>query len=326
MKALMRVSDANRAEWLEKKKTTIGASEIASVAGLNKYCSPLKLWMEKTGKLEPEPENDAMFIGKHAESLVASVFERKNPDAGAVYPAQILCAHDEYEWATATPDFWLLPFDCEISKNNLWELPGAKILETKMQRSTALQFWENEKIPDSYAFQMLWQMGVTGLQTAYIASLIGGFDFRSVKLDFNPELFQKLIEIASRFRDFVQKDLPPVAGPGDAKLVEGLRGAEARADSIRLQDSEALKLAASWQVAKERKALLQEEMDRWDSEQKFAQNNLLLMMGNAAEARIEGFENGILKKIKITAKEISRAAHEVKASKYTRFDLKVVEE
>ena len=43
-----------REEWLAQRLTGLGASECATVLGLNPFQSPFQLWAEKTGVAEPE--------------------------------------------------------------------------------------------------------------------------------------------------------------------------------------------------------------------------------------------------------------------------------
>lgn len=49
------------AENIENRKKGIGASECAIVLGLCKYKSPYELWLEKTGRKEPEDISHLCF-------------------------------------------------------------------------------------------------------------------------------------------------------------------------------------------------------------------------------------------------------------------------
>lgn len=42
-KKLFHTKDMSRKEWLMVRKLGIGGSEAASIAGLNKWCSPLRV-------------------------------------------------------------------------------------------------------------------------------------------------------------------------------------------------------------------------------------------------------------------------------------------
>lgn len=47
---LVSTKDMERNQWLEWRKKGIGGSDVAAIAGLNKYKSPVGVWLEKTGR------------------------------------------------------------------------------------------------------------------------------------------------------------------------------------------------------------------------------------------------------------------------------------
>ena len=57
----------------------IGGSDAAAVVGLSRWKSPIELWAEKTGQVEPEDVSDKMAVrvGKKLESAVAEFFEEE---------------------------------------------------------------------------------------------------------------------------------------------------------------------------------------------------------------------------------------------------------
>ena len=42
------------ADWLELRKLGIGGSDASVVCGINRYKSPVELWLDKTGQLPPQ--------------------------------------------------------------------------------------------------------------------------------------------------------------------------------------------------------------------------------------------------------------------------------
>ena len=48
------------ADWLELRRQGIGGSEASVVCGINRYKSPVELWMEKTNQM-PSPEDEAFM-------------------------------------------------------------------------------------------------------------------------------------------------------------------------------------------------------------------------------------------------------------------------
>ena len=64
------------AQWVEARKSGIGGSDVASIMGLNKYSSPLEVWMEKTGRAETPDISDKppVYWGVILEDVVADEF------------------------------------------------------------------------------------------------------------------------------------------------------------------------------------------------------------------------------------------------------------
>jgi Phage-related protein, predicted endonuclease len=46
---LVSTKDMSKDEWLQWRKRGIGGSDASIVCGLNRYKSPVELWMEKRG-------------------------------------------------------------------------------------------------------------------------------------------------------------------------------------------------------------------------------------------------------------------------------------
>ena len=62
-------------EWLEHRRRSVGGSDAAAIVGLNGWASPYSVWAEKTGRLPPKEDNEAMRQGRDLEGYVASRWE-----------------------------------------------------------------------------------------------------------------------------------------------------------------------------------------------------------------------------------------------------------
>ena len=51
------------ADWLEYRKQGIGGSDASVVCGINRYKSPVELWLDKTGQLPPQEAGEAAYWG-----------------------------------------------------------------------------------------------------------------------------------------------------------------------------------------------------------------------------------------------------------------------
>ena len=66
--------DMSRESWLWFRRHSIGGSDAAAIVGLNNFRSPLGVWLDKMGKVEEEPETEAMRLGRDLEEYVAERF------------------------------------------------------------------------------------------------------------------------------------------------------------------------------------------------------------------------------------------------------------
>lgn len=64
-------------DWLEHRKLGIGGSDASVVCGINKYKSPVELWMDKTGQLPPQEAGEAAYWGTLLESIVRAEFTKR---------------------------------------------------------------------------------------------------------------------------------------------------------------------------------------------------------------------------------------------------------
>lgn len=211
MGALKLVSTENMPyqEWLQLRKKGLGGSDAGSVAGFSKYRSPISVWLEKTGKVEPsQEESQAARFGRKLEPVVADEFAERT--GLKVEPIHEMLQHRDYPFMLANLD------------RLIYEDGKQGVLECKTADKYFASEWDDEKIPDHYYLQVQHYLAVTGLQFAYIAVLIGGNDFRHKRIDRNDEVISHLIKIESDFWRLVEEDIPPA-----------MDGAETTADMIK---------------------------------------------------------------------------------------------
>ena len=163
------IPTASEAEWLGARRKGITASEIAVVMGLapESYGSAYALYHQKLGNLPPMEDNLVLRIGRHNESLACDLFAERRPEFSLEGDGRELFAHPERPWQMATPDREVF----EASGNYVGDTPLA-VLEAK----TAVSYdgWGedgSDEIPVHYRCQVLWQMDVLGVETAFVACL-----------------------------------------------------------------------------------------------------------------------------------------------------------
>ncbi len=193
---LVATKDMPRETWLEYRKQGIGGSDVAAIAGLNPWRSPMAVWLEKTGQIEPQKENEAMYWGAALEDIVAQEFSKRT--GLKVHRKNFMLQHPEYPFMLANIDREILDPD-----------KGRGILECKTTSGFNTKDWENGEIPDYYMLQVQHYLAVTGLPYAYLAVLIGGQMYQYTYIPRDDEIIGYLIDIETEFWSLVENETPP---------------------------------------------------------------------------------------------------------------------
>lgn len=196
------------AEVQQDRKGFIGGSDIAAVMGLSRWVTPLQLWAEKTGEVAQKDlsDNEAVRLGKELEDFVAQKFARET--GRAVRRAPKIYVHP-------VDDFMRCQVDRLITGTD-------ELLEVKTANAFKAKEWEGEEIPTEYILQVMWQLGITGRSVGWIAVLIGGQAFRYKRIEFDAELFAKMVEQARVFWQMVRDRVAPMAMAGDKETLLAL--------------------------------------------------------------------------------------------------------
>ena len=182
-------------DWLEFRRSGIGGSDASVVCGINRYKSPIELWMDKTGQMPAKEAGEAAYWGKRLESLVKEEFTlRTNIEVFSVN--QIL--------QSETHPFMLANIDGSCIHPN----HGLCIFEAKTASAYKYGEWDNA-IPDEYELQIQHYMAVSDCKGAYIAVLIGGNTFKWKFVERDDELIAMLIKLEAEFWNHVQENIPP---------------------------------------------------------------------------------------------------------------------
>jgi putative phage-type endonuclease len=212
----------------------IGASEIASIAGMNPYASPWDVWLRKTGQAEEFAGNTFTEWGHRLEPAIRQAYCDKT-GAAVEIPSDSMF-HPETPWARATPDGLV------IEKAERVSLVQCKNVGTWVEKA-----WK-EAPPDYVQLQEQWEMHVTGLTRADVAVLIGGNDFRIYTIHRDDKIIGDLVTIAADFwRHVVTKTPPPI--DGSEACQKHIEKRYAKADAIELEaDPELERRLSVWQL------------------------------------------------------------------------------
>lgn len=203
---------------LALRRGAVGGSEVAVLAGCSKWSTPIEVWESKVlGATKPITE--PMFFGVVLEEPIAQVYAARE---GRWLRRVDSLINGRYPLAIATPDRAVFSAPrSDLAKRRLLGLSAfreaEKGLEVKSSTWRQRDRWGKEGsdfIPDEYATQVTWHMGVTEVKVWDVAVLFDRDEFRVYRVHFDEQLFLGLYELASKFmRDFVIPRRPP---PPDA--------------------------------------------------------------------------------------------------------------
>lgn len=135
--------------WLEWRKKGLGASDAPIIMGVSPWKTPLQLYLEKTGQVEPEPAGWAADRGNRLEPIARKAYEtlRANDVGPLKFPAQTF---ESGAYLRASLD----GFNKELNRG----------LEIKCIGKATYEMALNGEIPIYYYWQIQHQLHVTGAE------------------------------------------------------------------------------------------------------------------------------------------------------------------
>lgn len=181
-------------EWLEERRKSIGGSDAAALVGMNSCVSPYMLWVDKTGRLPPKEDNEAMRLGRDLESYVARRFTEKT--GKKVHVCSEFLKNPTYPFAHAN-----------IDRKVTGEHAG---LECKTTSIMNLSKFKNGEYPENYYAQCVHYLAVTGFDRWYLAVLVLGKGFYDFTIERDEDEINTLMKVEKDFWDnYVIPDIPP---------------------------------------------------------------------------------------------------------------------
>lgn len=174
----------------------IGGSDAAAVLGISPHKTPLRVYQEKLGLCEPEPETPAMRWGKLLEDAVAD--EYAHVTGRKVRRRNVTLRHEDHPFLTAH-------IDRDV-------VGGKRILEVKTANAFAHEWGPagTDEIPPAYVVQVQHYLAVTDNDVCDVAALIGGQDFRLYEVQRDDDLIRMMLDEEVRFwREHVEPRVPP---------------------------------------------------------------------------------------------------------------------
>lgn len=201
---LVRTNDLTHEQWLEARKLGITGTDVGGIAGVSKYSTPMKVYLDKLGALDPLEDNESMYWGRVMEDVIAKEFQARNNMK--INKVNAILKHPEYEWALGNIDRLITNSDGEKG-----------ILEIKTASEYTKTTWEGEEVPPQYMVQIQWYLFVAGVNYGYFAALIGGNKYVQKYVERDEELIEVLKDLAKDFwENNVLAKNPPVVDGSEA--------------------------------------------------------------------------------------------------------------
>ena len=213
----------SRKKWLELRRTGIGGSDAGAIMGLNKYATPLSVYLDKKG-LSRFEGNAATEWGNILEDPIRQKARGELGIQIEAVPGMFTSV--KHPFMNANLDgLVLVEGEREIAGSVVSGLGGHEIKTSR----TGDGFTEDE-IPDSYYCQVQHYMAVTGLPyfilTVYIMDRYEG---RHYVIPRNDKFIEQLVKAEEDFwNDNILANNPPAptGNESEADLVKSLPAAE----------------------------------------------------------------------------------------------------
>lgn len=241
-------------EWEDIRGNGIGGSDAGAVVGVNPYKSIIDVYIDKTQGSEFKG-NKYTHWGHNLESVIFKEFQRLHDD--------FFCYEVPF---TMKKGCLVANVDGMCCNEKGWG-----VVEIKTANAFAGKEWSGETIPDSYFAQVQHYLGVTGLDYAYIACLIGGNTYKEFYIERSNEDIQLIQEKCNDFwENNILKRIPPMPDGTEAYSKFLLSEADNSTDEV-------VEIEAIEDKAKEYKAV-KTEIDELKKKKKLIEQEILKEM------------------------------------------------
>lgn len=230
---------APRDIWLRERQKGIGGSDAPAVAGLDRFSSRLRVYLDKTGRLPQWADTSAMAFGRRIEPVIREWFTEVT---GVGVSLHGLLRNRENPWQQYSPD-------------GLTDDGG--LLEIKAVRSPYMAAeWDGGQVSDRAAVQGQHGLRVTAKTHVWIAALVG-VDLVVHREDRDDALIEDLTAIEDDFwHGHVLPQVPPPLGHGaDPELIRHLHPTAMPGEAVELDEEAAESLAQYRSLGEQIKAL-----------------------------------------------------------------------
>lgn len=173
----------------------VGGSDIPIILGLSSFMTPYELYLEKIGEGKVHEETELQYWGNRLEPIVRQEFEKRS---GLDVEMRDTIVHPFFDFMRGNIDGFI------PSENAILEVKCASSFMTN-------QYGEEgtDSLPIRHVAQVAYYCAIMNADSAYIAVLIGGNQYKQFKYVRNQALELNLIDTAKDFWERVQSRTPP---------------------------------------------------------------------------------------------------------------------
>lgn len=199
------------AEWLAARRGGIGGSDAPIVLDQSPWKSPLELWGEKIGRLEPAKlASDAVEMGKLLEPVVIQRFTQKSGLQAWGWPGTLSVLHEDYPWQFATPDAVI--FDPSR---------GVGLGQIKTTDRWGFKHWEDGP-PVYHQIQLQHEIAACNAEWGMLIVLVDGRQLRWFVQERNEAFIEQMRDTEEEFWRCCVNETPPEIGSSGAVKVKNL--------------------------------------------------------------------------------------------------------
>jgi len=197
----------DKPHWHGWRRTGIGASEAAAVAGVSRRPTRMDIWLDKVGpERQPDPPNEQMRWGHRLEDDIADAYSEAT--GIAIRETQVCCRSDGHPWMIATVD--------GVADDRLVEFKAVGMWAMRELGESG----DTDTLPAGWILQVQHQMEAHGSDRCDVAVFLPTLELRVYPVERSPILVDSLMEIEAEFWSFVTtKQPPPALDPGDAEAL-----------------------------------------------------------------------------------------------------------
>lgn len=292
-----------QAAWLESRGQGIGGSDMGTILGLNSFKTPYELWLEKTGRVEPEDISGRWAVVR-GNALEAEL--RRRFRAG--HSELLVTDGTDKQFVSRGKPYLRASLDGILQKED----GSFGILEIKTAGNRRAGDWHDEdgnlRIPPYYLAQVQFYALVTGWKWGYVYAAIGDDEPVEIPFHADTEDMAAIDKAATDFWRFVADDVPPRLTGDDVQKAYPEPDGDIVDESA---DDDLYDLLAHYES-------LTSRMRELKADQKTLQDRIIVRIGAHSGVRCGNLQ--------ATYRPTTRKEYTVKACTYRKFAFKTIED